>query len=169
MKGAVQSLNDQQPGPASEQQGNALDAARWSIRSSERDLDRTVQDVVLNVKQAYYGLLAAKKLVEVAQKTIEQTEGHLRQAQAFFNAGSKPRFDVTRAEVEVNNAKLGLINARNSVRIRTIVLNNAMGIDPGQATEIENTLPAVAAVMTLEQAQDVATGRVGPVHVDRGL
>jgi outer membrane protein len=133
--------------------GNALDAARWSIRSSERDLDRTVQDVVLNVKQSYYGLLAAKKLVEVAQKTIEQTEGHLKQAQAFFQAGSKPRFDVTRAEVEVNNAKLGLINARNSARIRTIVLNNAMGIDPGQLTEIENALPAVSAVMTLEQAQ----------------
>jgi TolC family type I secretion outer membrane protein len=133
--------------------GNALDAARWGVRSSERDLDRTIQDVVLNVKQSYYGLLAAKKLVEVAQKTIEQTEGHLKQAQAFFQAGSKPRFDVTRAEVEVNNAKLGLINARNGVRIRTIVLNNAVGIDPGQTTEIENKLPAIPAEITLEQAQ----------------
>jgi len=133
--------------------GNSLDAARWGIRSSEMDLARTVQDVVLNVKQAYYGLLATKKLVEVAHKTIEQTEGHLNQAQAFFQAGSKPRFDVTRAEVEVNNAKLGLINARNSVRIKTIVLNNAMGIDPGQSTEIENALPAIPAMVTLEQAQ----------------
>jgi outer membrane protein len=133
--------------------GNALDAARWGIRSSERDLDRTIQDVVLNVKQAYYGLLAAKKLVEVAQKTIEQTDGHLKQAQAFFRAGSKPRFDVTRAEVEANNAKLGMINAKNSVRIRTIVLNNAMGIDPGLSTEIVDELPSVPAIATLEQAQ----------------
>jgi outer membrane protein len=133
--------------------GNSLDAARWGIRSSEKDLARIVQDVILNVKQAYYGLLATKKLVEVAQKTIEQTEGHLKQAQAFFQAGSKPRFDVTRAEVEVNNAKLGLINAKNSVRIRTIVLNNAMGIDPGQSTEIVNALPAIPAIVTLEQAQ----------------
>jgi len=133
--------------------GNALDAARWGTRSSEHELERTVQDVVLSVKQAYYAVLAAKKLVEVAQKTIEQTESHLKQAQAFFLAGSKPRFDVTRAEVEVNNAKLGLINAKNSVRIQTIVLNNAMGIDPGQPTEIENQLPAVPAMTTLEQAQ----------------
>jgi TolC family type I secretion outer membrane protein len=132
---------------------NALDAARWGTRSSQRDLERTIQEVILNVKQAYYSLLAAKKLVEVAQKTIEQTEGHLKQAQAFFRAGSKPRFDVTRAEVEVNSAKLGLINAQNSVRIRTIVLNNAMGIDPGQATAIEDRLPAVPAITTLEGAQ----------------
>ncbi len=133
--------------------GNALDAARWSTRSSQRDLERTVQDVILNVKQAYFALLQAGKLVLVAQKTMEQTESHLKQARAFFNAGSKPRFDVTRAEVDVNTANLNLINARNSVRIRTIALNNAMGIDPGQKTEIEEELPPVSSVPALEQAQ----------------
>jgi TolC family type I secretion outer membrane protein len=134
--------------------GNALDAARWGTRSSERDMERTIQDVVLNVKQAYYALLAAKKLVLVAQKTIEQTESHLRQAEAFFRAGSKPRFDVTRAEVEVNHAKLGLINAKNSLRIRTIALNNAMGIDPGKETEIDDTQPPATEVLpTLEKVQ----------------
>jgi TolC family type I secretion outer membrane protein len=134
--------------------GSAFDAARWSTRSSQRDLDRTIQDVILTVKQAYYALLAAKKLVLVAQKTVEQTESHLRQAQAFYRAGSKPRFDVTRAEVEVNNANLGLINAKNSVRIRTITLNNAMGVDPGKQTEIDDTLPPPFDMPTLEKAEE---------------
>jgi outer membrane protein len=134
--------------------GNALDAARWDTRSSQRNMDRTVQDVVLSVKQAYYALLAAKKLVLVAQKTIEQTESHLKQAFAFYRAGSKPRYDVTRAEVEVNSAKLGMINAKNGVRIRTITLNNAIGIDPGKETEIDDTLPPASAVPTLEMAQE---------------
>lgn len=134
--------------------GNSSDAAEWGTRSSEKDAGRVSQEVVLTVKQAYYSLLQANKLVEVAQKTLEQTESHLRQAQAFFRAGSKPRFDVTRAEVDVNNAKLGLINAKNSVRIQTIVLNNAMGIDPGQATEIEEALSSVPATLpALDQAQ----------------
>jgi TolC family type I secretion outer membrane protein len=133
--------------------GSSHDAAEWGTRASEKDAGRVNQEVVLTVKQAYYSLLQASKLVAVAQKTLEQTESHLRQAQAFFRAGSKPRFDVTRAEVDVNNAKLGLINARNSVRIRTIVLNNAMGIDPGQATGIEEALPSVSAIPALDQAQ----------------
>jgi TolC family type I secretion outer membrane protein len=133
--------------------GNAYDAAKLGTLSTERDAERIRQEVVLNVKQSYYALLAAKKLVEVAQKTIEQTESHLRQAEAFFRTGSKPRYDVTRAEVEVNNAKLGLINAKNGVRIRTIALNNAMGIDPGQSTEIVEALPLVPMLPTLEQAQ----------------
>ena len=133
--------------------GNAYDAAKLGTLSLEQDAERISQEVVLNVKQSYYALLAAKKLVEVARKTIGQTESHLKQAEAFFRTGSKPRYDVTRAEVEVNNANLGLINAKNGVRIRTIALNNAMGIDPGKATEIVEALPAVPVLPTLEQAQ----------------
>jgi outer membrane protein len=133
--------------------GNALDAARWGTRSSQQDLERIVQEAVLNVKQAYFALLQAKQLVLVEQKTVEQSESHLKQAQAFFRAGSKPRFDVTRAEVDVNTARLGLINANNSVRVRTIALNNAMGIDPGTATDIDDAFPPAAEVPSLEKAQ----------------
>lgn len=133
--------------------GNSLDVARWGTRSSEQDRERTVQDVILNVKQAYYALLAAKNLVQAAQKRVEQTESHLLQAEAFFHAGSKPRFDVTRAEVDVNNARLSLITAKNDVRIRTIALNNAMGIDPGRTTEIQESLPPVPEIPLLEKAQ----------------
>jgi len=133
--------------------GNSSDAAKWGTRSTEQDAERVIQDVVLNVKQSYYALLAAGKLVEVARKTVEQTESHLKQAEAFFRAGSKPRYDVTRSEVEVNTAKLGLINAKNSVRIRTIALNKAMGIEPGRPTEIVEALPEVPVLPGLETAE----------------
>jgi outer membrane protein len=136
--------------------GNTLDAARQGLRSNERDADRVVQEVVLNVKQAYYSLLAAKELLLVAQQTIEQTESHLRQAEAFFHSGSRPRFDVTRAEVEVNTAKLGMINAKNTVRIRTIGLYNAMGIDPAGEIVTEETLTTPAIIPLMEQALDEA-------------
>ncbi|MBS1242691.1 MAG: outer rane efflux protein, partial [Nitrospirae bacterium] len=50
-------------------------------------------------------------------------------------------------------ANLGLINAKNGVRIRTIALNNAMGIDPGRATEIVEELPSVPVLPSLDKAQ----------------
>jgi len=133
--------------------GNTLDAARFNTRSAELDTDRVKQDVILNVKQAYFALLQAKKLVIVSQKTLEQAGSHLKQAEAFFRAGSKPKFDVTRAEVEVNSARLSLINANSSVRIRTIALYNAMGIDPGGEIDIDDILSAPAAVPPFEEAK----------------
>lgn len=136
--------------------GNSVDAARWNTRSLKRELDAAVQDVVLEVKQAYYSLLAAENLVAVAEKSLAQTESRLQQAQAFFRAGSKPRFEVTRAEVDVNTAKLNLITARNNVRISSIALNNAMGVPPGQETVISEELPPIPPLPTLEQAEALA-------------
>jgi len=136
--------------------GNALDAARSSARSTELDADRVAQDVILNVKQAYFSLLQAKRLIIVAQKTVEQTESHLKQAQAFFRTGSKPRFDVTRAEVEVNNARLSRINANNTVRIRTIALYNAMGIEPGGDIVIEDILSDSTQVPLYDEVKEAA-------------
>jgi outer membrane protein len=136
--------------------GNAFDAARFGARSAGLDADRVSQDVVLNVKQAYFGLLQAKRLIIVAQKTLEQTESHLKQAQAFFRAGSKPRFDVTRAEVEVNSAKLSMINANNTLRIRTIALYNAMGIEPGGDVAIEDILSASTEVPLYDEVKAAA-------------
>jgi len=132
--------------------GNTLDAARSGARSAELDEQRVVQESVLNVKQAYFALLQAKKLVIVSQKTLEQAESHLRQAAAFFRSGSRPKFDVTRTEVEVNSAQLGLINAQNSVRIRMLSLYNAMGIDPAGDLDIEDVLSAPVTIPIFEQA-----------------
>jgi outer membrane protein len=132
--------------------GNALDAARMGERSEELDEQRVIQESVLNVKQAYFALLQAKKLVILSHKTREQADSHLRQAEAFFRAGSRPKFDVTRAEVEVNSAQLGLINAQNSVRIRTLTLYNAIGIDPAGDLDIEDVFSAPVTIPTFEQA-----------------
>ena len=132
--------------------GNARDATRSAMRSAEFEEQRVMQDTVLNVKQTYYALLAAKKLVLVSQKTTEQAESHLKQADAFFRSGSKPRFEVTRAEVEVNNANLSMINAKNAVRLRTIGLYNAMGVDPGGDLEIEDVLSTPVSIPSIELA-----------------
>ncbi|MFH2063581.1 MAG: TolC family protein [Pseudomonadota bacterium] len=133
--------------------GSAYDSARLNTQSAELDAERMKQDVILNVKQAYFDLLKAGRLVHLARKTREQAENHLKQAQAFYRAGSKPIFDVTRAEVEVNSARLDLINAGNRKRIGCMALNNAMGVDPEGPIEIEDSLETWPAVPSLEKVK----------------
>ncbi|MFZ5573144.1 MAG: TolC family protein [Thermodesulfobacteriota bacterium] len=138
--------------------GGTYDAARLSTRSAELDAERVKQDVILNVKQAYFDLLQAQRLVLLAQKTLDQSQSHLRQAEEFHRAGTKPVFDVTRAEVEVNSMRLGLINAENRLRINAMALNNAMGVDPEGRIEIHDSLEAWPAVPSLETVKTEALG-----------
>jgi outer membrane protein len=95
-----------------------------------RDLNAAQQTVAYDVMDSYYNLLKAQSLVKVAQESLNNANDHLKQAQAFFEVGVKPRYDVTKAEVEVNNAKVRLISAEDAVKGARVNLNTRLAIDP---------------------------------------
>ncbi len=95
--------------------------------SSRQDLSDARRQIVYGVKQAYFNYLKAKKNRDVAAETVRQFQHHLEQAQGFFEVGTKPKFDVTKAEVDLSNAKLNMIKAENDFRIARVNLNNALG------------------------------------------
>ena len=91
-------------------------------------LTGTVNDVVYNVKDAYYNLQYAIEARCVAEDTVKQYTLFYDQAKAFYNAGIKPKVDVTISEVNLSNAKLMLIQTEHAVQIAMAKLNNAIGI-----------------------------------------
>jgi len=110
-----------------------------NARSSRADYEDTRAQVVLNVKKAYYNRLLAERNKEVAADTMKQFQQHLQQANAFFQIGTKPKFDVTKAEVDYGNARLSLLKAENAVRLAQITLKDAMGIPDSEDFSITDT------------------------------
>jgi outer membrane protein len=107
----------------------SIRAAEAQVQSLEAD--RTTQEatVVLNVKQAYYSLLAAQHLETVADEAVRQTQEHLRDAEARFRVGLAAKFDVTNQQVQAANAELNQVTARNNVAVARETLRNALGLD----------------------------------------
>ncbi|HWR58937.1 MAG TPA: TolC family protein, partial [Thermodesulfovibrionales bacterium] len=99
-----------------------------NLDSSRSDLDNVASQIVFGVKQAYYGLLQAKRNRDVAVETVQLFQQHLERAKGFFEVGTKPKFDVTKAEVDLSNAKLNFIKVENAFRIARVNLNNAVGM-----------------------------------------
>jgi len=108
--------------------------------SSRQDLNTTEAQIILGVKQSYYSLVQAEKNREVARESVKQFQIHLEQAKGFFEVGVKPKFDVTKAEVDLSNAKLNLIRAENAFRIARVNLNNAIGVPDAPEYSLDNTL-----------------------------
>ncbi len=101
---------------------------RLNLDSSRSDLENVSDQIIFNVKQAYYGVLQAKRNMDVAAEIVKQFEQHLEQAKGFYEVGTKPKFDVTKAEVDLSNARLNLIKAENALRVARATLNNTMGV-----------------------------------------
>jgi outer membrane protein TolC len=133
-----------------------VNIAKLNIDSSKEDLKNTEEQVILNVKQAYYAVLEAQRNLEVAGETVKQFQQHLEQAKAFYEVGTKPKFDVTNAEVDLGNARLALIRAENSLKVAKVTLSNRLGLPEPSEYEIEDNLSFVKYSIGLQEAIDRA-------------
>lgn len=122
----------------------ATDAAKANAESSREEVETQKDRIVLAVKESYFNLLFGKRLVVVNQEAVARGELNLRSARGFFEVGTRPKFDVTRAEVDLANAQLTLIQARNAERLARVALNTAMGISATAPTEVQDILTYVA-------------------------
>jgi TolC family type I secretion outer membrane protein len=119
--------------------------------SSRSDLDSIVTQVTFAVKQAYYGLLQAGRNRDVSREVVGQFQQHLERAKAFFEVGTKPKFDVTKADVDLSNAKLNLLKAENAFRLGQVTLNNTMGIPEAPDYEVVDQLAFQRVTIDLDE------------------
>jgi outer membrane protein TolC len=115
------------------QAGYNLEATRESIR-------QTRQDVIYNVKRAFYGVLLARKFVGVSEEAVALAEKHLKNVQSMFDVGMASKFDLLRAEVQAANLKPQLIRSRNGLSTAELGLKNLLGIDLKRPVEIQGEL-----------------------------
>ncbi|MBA4348612.1 MAG: TolC family protein [Thermodesulfovibrio sp.] len=127
-----------------------------NLNSSRADFRNSLEQITFNVKQAYYGVLQAKRSRDVAAETVTQFQQHLEQAKGFYEVGLKPKFDVTKAEVDLSNSKLNLIKAENALKIAKVVLNNTVGLTDAPEYKIEDNLVYEKQTITLENALALA-------------
>ena len=112
----------------------SYEAARSSQSAAEASAVATWNDVALRVRTTYYAVLATEALVEVSRQTIASDERKLELAKGQFDVGTRPRFDVTQAQVDLENARIALIQSRNAVAVARIQLSQAVGQNVADAT-----------------------------------
>ncbi|MGE4182725.1 MAG: TolC family protein [Limisphaerales bacterium] len=101
-------------------EGGRMASAVRSARSVKEVAVLNYQTALLNtfldVRLAYYLALLAQEQIAVQEASVKLLERELLDNQRRFDAGTVPRFNVLRAEVELANARPRLIRARNAWR-----------------------------------------------------
>ncbi len=94
-----------------------LRTAKANVDASEANEVLQQYNVSLNVKQQYYAVLAAREGEAAAQAQLDQATEQLKTASAKVAAGAATKSDSLRAIIQVGNAQLSLIQARNNLNI----------------------------------------------------
>jgi outer membrane protein len=116
------------------------DAAKADAEGFRAQVELQKNNIAELVKEQYFTLLLAKRLVTVNDAALDRADVNLKSAKGFFDVGTQPKSFVTRAEVDVANGRVNVIRANNAVSLARVALNTAMGIAVSTPTEVRDVL-----------------------------
>jgi len=114
---------------------SSSDIAKSNSLAVKQDYSKDELDVIFNIKNAYWNLFLAGKLKEAIDENVQQMKAHLDDIQNFFKQGLATKNEVLKVEVQLSEAQLSQIDARNTVKIATVNFDNVINIP--LSTEIE--------------------------------
>jgi outer membrane protein len=132
------------------------ESARMLENAAEHDLDKDRSEFVFAVKSAYWGLSRAREVERVVDENVRQVDEHLKDVRAFFGQGLVTKNDVLRAELELSNAEIMRIDARNAAEVALTALDSLIGLPLD--TEVDLTTSAESQASRLPSAAEGDTG-----------
>jgi outer membrane protein len=114
--------------------------AEYSYKATEEQYNKDEQDLVYNIKNAYWNLFKAKKVKEVTDQNVQQMKAHLTNIQNFYEQGLSTRNDLLKVQVQLSESELKQIDAQNAVKLSRINLNNVMSIALNTNTKIQDSI-----------------------------
>jgi outer membrane protein TolC len=135
------------------QVGAAIRGAKLGLDSADEQLRIFRQAALRDVSAAFYDVLLARELRQLAAQNLEQKERHRGEVQKRLTFGVVTDYDVLAAEVAVQNARPELIRMENLVRTsreklrfllglgdEEIDVRGNLGKDPGPSTSREEAV-----------------------------
>ena len=117
-----------------------LTQARQASELAKHNLDRTDQELLLRVVDAYTGALLAKRRLEVAQGAEKSAQSALDHARANVEAGMSVESDLLSSQVNHAARQQELIRAQDDVSIAAARLNHELGVSADTNYELGEVL-----------------------------
>ncbi len=127
---------------------NTIRRDRQLVANGKLDQVDTENQVTVNVKTGYYGLLRAMRLKEVAEENVRLNEEQLRRTQSMYEIGSVARVEVLQARANLGGAQINLRNQEKAVLQARAELANVMGIGSSDTFRITDPLEGGSLDMT---------------------
>ena len=134
----------------------SADMQKRSFESSRYDAEMSIEQVIYNVKVAYYNMVFAEEQKIVYEDTVRDYELQLKQARAYYEIGKKAKIDVTTAEYNLGNAKVNLIKAKNTYELAAVQLANAVGIPELEEVVLKDKLNTKAYEVNFPELIEIA-------------
>ena len=107
----------------------AIRAQKFTGERAYYQLRDVIDATIASVRAQFYTVLTNRSLITVAEETVHLQEELVADQRNRLDAGTVPRFNVLRAEVELANVVPTMIRARNEYVLSELSLAKLLGLD----------------------------------------
>ncbi len=149
--------------------------AQNNLNISEKDLQRTLQDTIYSVEEAYWNLLASIEALKVSQQSLQLARDFLERQKRAVEIGTEAPIEILTAQSEVASREADILAAEalvknNEDRLKLII--NLVAEDPNAEilTIVPQEMPAFekkdisldeAFLTALQNRPDLESTRIG--------
>ena len=116
---------------------NNLKLARFQLETAKEDLRKAKQQLIYDVKQAYYNVWLAEKVVQVQEASYHNLDQHVNRVRSHYNAETASKLDLMRAQVQRDTLKPKVISAQNQLVLAKLRLATLIGYPKDQPYRTE--------------------------------
>jgi outer membrane protein TolC len=144
---------------------SSIDSAQYGLKARESETRRARNRSALEFIIAYYNLLEAEKLLQVAVEEVKQYEAHKHDAEVRFSAGVVTRNEVLQADVTLANSRQRYLTAENLRSLQASRVNSLLLRPLNEALQLEEVKTRPSAGLTLESAWATAEAESPEIQV----
>ena len=129
-------LSIQQPLFTGFQISSSRSAAENSYEAMNFEHQKNINNKALEIYSAFWNFFKAQKQYELTQEYLTSLKDNLKQTKDFLDNGLVTMNDYLKIKVQVSNAEVSLIDAKNNMEIARASFNKSLGIPLSEPTEI---------------------------------
>lgn len=128
----------------------------YAEQASGTIYDKTLQDIIVDVDEAYWNLVALhskKKLAEGYKTLVEKLESDVEQ---LVKEGMATKADLLSVKVKVNEAGVTLIQVNNGIELSRMNLCRICGLDMDEPIDVEDNMDNKTSIADFDDNVDMS-------------
>jgi outer membrane protein len=118
----------------------SLDQLKELQKVGESNYKLTVEQNINDILSTYYDIVRQKQVLDATQRSVAISEERLKITQSQKDVGSASKFDVLRAQVDLNGDKSTLMNQELTLQQAKTKLNQLLGRDVKTGFDVIDTI-----------------------------
>ncbi len=123
---------------------NAIAANKFEFDASQAAIDKSKNDIALNVAGVYLQVLLNREQISISQLQMQQTAAQLINTRKLVEAGSVPELNAVQLEAQLAQDSSNVVTAKGAEAQSLLLLKALLSLDAGTLFDV--TTPPVEAI-----------------------